>query len=383
MLNNIVVADTTGKELRMLVFDSYDFEVGHAANDFQITIKREEYEYMPEKARLYIPGTELGGLFRQLYTDTEHNTISPGGITWRGMMQKKIIQPASGQDYATDSGELNAIIKSRVEAAFPGLFAGVSDSTGVTVNWQYARYCTMEEGLKDLLQSVGYRLDLSYSQADAQVIAKAVPIIDYSSSIEFSSDMRVNYQMQQQGDGVNHLICLGKGELRNRVVRHLYIDGNGNIGTTQYYFGVDEVAEVYDSGGSEVNDLVKNGKERLKSVANKDVFNIKVDPEVEIAIGDIVGGRDYLSGMTMAAPVYSKIVKFNSGMAAIDYTLETDRMTVEDDEDALQSVQSLQTDALQTDALQSVQPINDLQTDALQSVEIEKPSLDMQKGLEA
>lgn len=330
MLNNIIVADENGKELRMLVFDSFDFEVGHDANDFQITIKREEYEYIPKKARLYIPGTELGGLFRQLYTDTEYGTISPGGITWRGMMQRKIIQPEAGQDYATDSGELNAIIKARVEAEFPGLFKGVTISTGETVNWQYERYCTLEDGLKRLLESVGYRLDLTYSQTQKKVIAQAVPIIDYSENIEFSSDMRVNYQMQQQGDGVNHLICLGKGELRNRVVRHFYINQRGKVSTTQYYFGVDEIVDVYDSGGSETPDLIKDGKKRLRELANKDVFNINVDPSMEIAIGDIVGGRDYLSGMTMAAPIWGKIIKYETGFTNIEYILETDKMEVEE-----------------------------------------------------
>lgn len=331
-MENLIVADENGTELRVLLFDTYDFEVGHDENDFQIVIKREEYEPIPKKARIYIPGTELGGLFRQLETDTNQGIICPGGITWRGMMTKKIIRPASGQDYATDSGELNAIIKARVEAEFPGLFIGVSTSTGETVNWQYERYCTLEDGLKKLLQSVGYRLDLQYSQADAAVIAQAVPIVDYSNNIEFSSDLRAHYQMQQQSDGVNHLICLGKGELKNRTVRDLYIDQDGNVSTTQYYTGIDEIAEVYDSGGSEVKDLVQNGTERLKELANKDVFEIGVDPEIEVAIGDIVGGRDYLSGMTMKAPVWSKIIKYVAGEILIEYKLEEDRMTVEEED---------------------------------------------------
>ena len=327
---NIIIADENGNEIRNLLFDTYDFEVGHDENDFQIVIKREEYESIPKKARIYIPDTELGGLFRQLDTDTEQGIICPGGITWRGMMTKKIIRPAAGADYATDSGELNAIIKAKVEAAFPGLFIGVSTSTGVTVNWQYERYCTLEDGLKKLLQSVDYRLDLSYSQSNKAVIAQAVPIVDYSDNIEFSSDMRANYKMQQQGDGVNHLICLGKGELKNRTVRDLYIDQNGNVSRTQYYTGIDEIAEVYDSGGSEVKDLIQNGTERLKELANKDVFEISVDPDMEIAIGDIVGGRDYLSGMTMTAPVWSKIIKYQAGETSIEYKLEEDRMTVEE-----------------------------------------------------
>ena len=174
---------------------------------------------------------------------------------------------------------------------------------------------------------------MQYSQADKAVIAQAVPIVDYSDSIEFSSDLRANYQMQQQGDGVNHLICLGKGELKNRTVRDLYIDQDGNVSRTQYYFGIDEIAEIYDSGGSEVKDLIQNGTERLKELANKDVFEISVDPEIEIAIGDIVGGRDYLSGMTMKAPVWSKIIKYAAGQIEIEYKLEEDRMVVEDDDE--------------------------------------------------
>lgn len=341
-MENLIVADENGKELRVLLFDTYDFEFGHDSNDFQVVIKREEYEKIPAKARIYIPGTELGGLFRQLETNTEQGIICPGGITWRGMMTKKIIRPAVGADYATDSGELNAIIKARVEAEFPGLFIGVNESTGETVNWQYERYCTLESGLKKLLQSVGYRLDLQYSQADKAVVAQAVPIVDYSDSIEFSSDLRANYQMQQQGDGVNHLICLGKGELKNRTVRDLYIDEDGNVSTTQYYFGIDEIAEVYDSGGSEEDDLVQNGTERIKELANKDVFEIGVDPEIEVSIGDIVGGRDYLSGMTMKAPVWSKIIKYSAGEISIEYKLEEDRMTVEEDNLSKSSIKTIE-----------------------------------------
>lgn len=341
MMDKVIVADKQGKELRFLLFDTYDFEVGREENSFEIVIRREEYEYIPPEGRLYIPGTELGGLFRQLDTDTEAGTIAVGGLTWRGMMTHKIIQPASGQDYAKDSGELNAIIKARVEAEFPGLFVGVNDSTGITVNWQYDRYCTMEAGLQKMLQSVGYRLDIQYSEPDNAVIVQAVPIIDYSNEVEFSSDMRANYQMQQQGDGVNHLICLGKGELKDRLVKDLYIDGDGNVSTTQFYFGVDEIAAVYDNSGAEEDDLTQNGADHLKSLANKDIFSIKVDPEIEVAIGDIVGGRDYLSGMTMTAPVWSKIIKFAAGAVEIEYVLEEDRMTIEESRAKVQNIEEV------------------------------------------
>ena len=114
------------------------------------------------------------------------------------------------------------------------------------------------------------------------------------------------------------------------------------MSTTQYYFGIDEIAEVYDSGGSEEDDLVQNGTERIKELANKDVFEIGVDPEIEVSIGDIVGGRDYLSGMTMKAPVWSKIIKYSAGEISIEYKLEEDRMTVEEDNLSKSSIKTIE-----------------------------------------
>lgn len=321
-MDNVIVADASGKELRTLLFSSYDFEVGRTENSFQVEIKRQEYEYIPKSGRIYIPGTEYGGLFRELDTSTKNDTIMPGGLTWRGMMQKKIIVPPSGQDYATDSGELNAIIKARVEAAFPGVFVGSDMSTGVSVTYQYERYCTLEDGLTKLLKTAGYKLNIEYSQAEKAVVVSAVPIADYSGSIEFSSDMQVHYLMHMQGDGINHLICLGQGELKDRTVYHLYVDQNGNIGTTQYYFGADEVAEVYDYAGAELDDLIQSGRERLREVMNDNRFEITVNPSIEIAVGDIVGGRDYLSGMTMTAPITGKIIRWANGFRTVEYRIE-------------------------------------------------------------
>ena len=321
----MIVADSSGKELRALLFSSYDFEVGETENSFQINIKRQEYETIPSGARLYIPGTEYGGLFRELNTNTKEDVISPGGLTWRGMMQKKIIVPRAGQDYAKDSGELNAVIKARVEAAFPGLFKGSTESTGVSVtNYQYDRYCTLEAGLTKLLKSKGYRLKIEYSQTDKAVIVSAVPIVNWSSTIEFSSDMQINYNMNMQGDGVNHLVCLGSGELSNRLVYDLYIDNNGNIGNTQYYFGVDEIAAVYDYPGAELGDLVQSGSNRLQELMNQNRFEITINSDIELAIGDIVGGRDYLSGMSVQSPVAGKIVKWENGFQTIEYKLENE-----------------------------------------------------------
>ena len=323
-MENLIVADKLGNEIRVLTFTSYDFEVGKTENSFQVKIRRKEYESIPSEGRIYIPGTEYGGLYRRIETNTKEDVICPGGITWRGMMQKKIIVPPAGEDYATDSGEINDIIRTRVQEAFPGMFIGTNTDTGITTNYQYNRYCTLEEGLTKMLKEVGYKLDIQYSQTDKAVVVQAVPIEDYAYDVEFSSDMELNYSMVMQKDGVNHLICLGSGELRDREVIDMYMDANGNITNTQYYFGVDEITDIYDYPGAETDDLRTNGERRFRDITNNNVFQITVNSNMDIAIGDIVGGRDYLSGMSMKAPITGKIVKWENGFRTIEYKLEDD-----------------------------------------------------------
>ena len=188
----IIVADANGAEVRSLLFTEYDFEIGDTENSFLVTCLRSEWETITDGSRIYIPGTEYGGLFKRLKTNTKNGTISAGGYTWRGMLQNKILCPDAGDDYATDSGELNAIIGARVSAAFPGLFVGSNESTGIEVDYQYNRYVTLYDGLKAMLKSVDYKMRISYDVETGKVVVEAVPIVDYSAQIEYSSDMNAN-----------------------------------------------------------------------------------------------------------------------------------------------------------------------------------------------
>ncbi len=323
-MNDIIVAAPNGTELRCMLFSEYDFEVGDEENSFLVTCPRAEWESVANDSRVYIPGTEYGGLFKRLETDTKNNSVAVGGLTWRGMLQKKIISPPSGQDYATDSGELNAILGARVSAAFPGLFVGSSESTGITVSYQYNRYTTLYDGLKALLKSVGYKMQIEYDQVLRKVVVSAVPIVDYSNEIEYSSDMSADYSMTIDRTGINHLICLGSGELKNRTVVHLYVDGNGVISQTQTFFNENEIAETYDYAGASRDDLIQSGIDQLKNEINLNEFNIELESEREVAVGDIVGSRDYITGYTVTAPITTKLIKFEDGLVKIEYKLSSD-----------------------------------------------------------
>lgn len=320
----IVVADANGVDQRALQFSEYDFEIGDDENTFLVTCLRSEWETIYEGSRIYIPNTEYGGIFKKLQTNTKNGTISCGGFTWRGMLQNKIICPPTGEDYATDMGELNSIIRSRVSSALPNLFDGSTESTGIEVTYQYNRYVSLYEGLKAMLKSVGYKMRISYDMDTGKVIVDAVPIVDYSPEIEYSSDMNANYYMTKEGMGVNHLICLGQGELAERVVVDLYVDENGDISQTQTYFDEDEITQIYDYAGASRDDLIQSGTDQLKNIRNHNSFRIDLESTKEVEIGDIVGGRDYTSGMRMTAPITTKIVRWRNGFETTEYKLSDD-----------------------------------------------------------
>jgi hypothetical protein len=327
-MSEVIIADASGVELRSILFREYDFEIGDKENSFLITCNRAEWENVPDNARIYIPGTEYGGIYKRLESDTRYNAVAVGGYTWRGMLQNKVICPPSGEDYAVDSGELNQILAWRVSTALPGLLVGSEEATGVTVSYRYGRYVTLYEGLKEMLRSAGYKMRIQYDQEQCRVVVDAVPIVDYSAQIEYSSDMNANYSMVINKMGVNHLICLGSGELKDRTVIHLYADVNGVISQTQTQFGADEVTDVYDYAGAEADNLIESGTDQMKANASKNEFAIDLESAQDVAVGDIVGCRDYITGNTMTAPITTKVVKWKNGFETVEYQL-SEEVTVE------------------------------------------------------
>lgn len=282
---------------------------------------------------VYIPDTEYGGIIGQVLTDTTLDYVELKGHSWRGRLAKKIIEPPAGQDYKKVSGELNAVMKDLIEPAFgrdesiDSIFYVPDTDTGVTVsNYQFDRYCTLLDGITKMLKSKGYKLQITFRRNTGEpgkVFVEAVPIVDYSPEIELSKDCQLNYTMEDIRDGVNHLVVTGKGELQDRNVLHLYVQKNGSIGKTQYYTGLDEIAEVYENTSTETDELEETSREKLQELMNKQTFKMDVASlGLDVNIGDIVGGRDYLTGMYMSKPVENITYSLTNGAEAKTYKLE-------------------------------------------------------------
>lgn len=276
---------------------------------------------------IYIMGTEYGGIVGEILTDTTLDYVELKGLTWRGRMAKKIIQPPTGSDYKVVSGELHTVMKELIEPEFDGLFVVSQEDTGISVNnYQFDRYCTLYDGLVKMLKSKWYRLQLSFRREQGEpgyLYIEAVPIVDYSNRIELSRDCQLNYTMDDKRDGVNHLIVAGKGELQDRNVLHLYVQEDGSIGTQQYYTGLQEIAEIYENTSTETDELWSKSAERLQELMNKKTFRMDVAKlGLDIGIGDIVGGRDYLTGMYMAKSVENIVYELIGDAESKTYKLE-------------------------------------------------------------
>lgn len=279
---------------------------------------------------VYIPNTEFGGVVDNVMTSTTLDYVELSGYTVRGKLSTVDIPIPSGKAYRTETGDIYTIMRNIVDARYSGLIRVVSGNYGTSLtNYQFDRYGYVLDGINKMLKSLGLKLVCRCVRSDGspvRVVLSAEPITDYSDSVEFSNDNLLSFTLEESRGGVNHLIALGKGELTDRIVIHKYIDQNGNVSNTQYYTGFDEVVSIYDYSSAESADLEKKATEKLLDLASKKKMGINiVDISYDLSIGDIVGGRDYLTGLYNSKPIENIIYTVNNGVESIKYKLEGER----------------------------------------------------------
>lgn len=324
---DLILATSSGVEECVLNYD-FDIDIG-ASNDFQVNLSYGTWDDRIQIGkRLYIPGTEYGGIIKYIQSDTTTGIITLKGFTWRGYLAHRFVVPPSGADYYVASGDLNSIIRNLV--SIPGFEVSQNDSGASVSNYKFNRYIDMASGLQRLCESVGYRLNIRYVQTDVSgyVLVEAVKAGNYGAIIEYSQDSIINFDSVDNQMGVNHLICLGRGELKDRLVVHLYADKNGNISQTQTITGIDEVIQTFDNSGAEAETLIETGTRRLKEMMGGKSFIPSVKTvENELFIGDIVSGKDYTTGNQVTQPITEKIIRRETGFLSFDYRIAEPEFT--------------------------------------------------------
>lgn len=324
------VANEKGEELGYIKEANYlDMELGET-NDFELEFsadawKEEAYNW---GYRIFIPNTEYGGLLEERKTSTGQGTVTWLGYTWRGLLNQKIIQPPDNQTHLVVSGDANKIIKGIIGSRFDSLFVVETEASGIEFkNYQFDRYCTVLDGLEKMLASKQARLKISYKQGtpgllDSAVLLSAVPVTDWSEYLEYSQDGRLTCTTEDYRRGINHLICAGEGEGTERQILHLYVQKDGSIGETQYYIGLEEREALYSYTSMEdLEQLKKDGIKQLENLRNYRGMEAHIN-NVDVDIGDIVGGRDRVTGMSIQQPVVGKILTIKDDEIDVEYKLK-------------------------------------------------------------
>ena len=313
---DLIFTNAQRSDQGILSTHSFDLSYGATENDFVLTVGANE-PMLEDKACVFIEGTEYGGMVGGIKASTYGETITYRGRTWHGILNSKVIQPDSGENYLIVSGNANEVLSFLIaRLGLSELFVADEKPSAVNISsYKFHRYCKGYEGIADMLADNGGKLKIIWK--DRAVHLSAEPIADYSES-PIDGDI-ATLTVEQNKDKVNHLICLGKGDLAAREVIHLYADQFGRIGDVQYYTGLNEIAETYENTNSE--NLRSDGEKKFAELRNNDKAEISLSETEGLIydIGDIVGANEYKSGVSVSAVVTQKIVKISNGVVSTEY----------------------------------------------------------------
>lgn len=313
---DLIYADAKRVDQGVLSAYAFDLSFGAGENDFEVTIGSGEAA-LEFNSFVYMEGTEYGGRIGGIKASTNGKTITYCGRTWHGIMNSKVIQPDTGEDYLVVSGDANEIIAALIaRLGLSGLFVAAEELSGVSISrYRFSRYCKGYDGIRSMLAANGAKLKILWQ--NRSVMLSAEPIVEYTDA-PVDGDI-ATLTVEQHKDKVNHLICLGKGDLAEREVIHLYVDQFGRIGDVQYFTGLDEIADTYENSNSD--NLRSDGITKLTELRNRDKAEVAL-PETEglsYDIGDIVCASEIKSGITVAEAVTQKIVKIKNGVVSTEY----------------------------------------------------------------
>lgn len=292
-------------------------------NDFEVRTSIGGIE-MDEGYYVYAEGSEYGGVIDSKRINTKDKTLYYSGRTWRGMLESKIIQPPTGQDYYKASGDLNVVLDTLIDDFDLGdLFYADSTLTGVEVtNYQFYRYTDVYSGIIRLLSNLDYKLVIEFDTSELKCRIGAVPVIDYGENQEVTSDL-YDFDIKKVGGTVNHLIGLGAGELKDRIVVHKYADANGTISDTQTLFGKDEIVAIYDYGSAESRqELEEQMLEQFQNMIGSDNIQITLN-EIDADVGDKLTAYEENTEIEAIQYVQSKVVTIDDETINVQHSAKT------------------------------------------------------------
>lgn len=313
---DLIVTDAAGTPSGSYASWTLDLAYGSGENDFDLRCPA----CLEPGCRWWVDGTGWGGIVDDVRTSVTggEGELTYHGRDWHGLLASKILEPDKGRDYLTMSGTIGMLLRTVISRIGLQDIITVTEGTSKTARWQFDRYCDAWSGLSKMLRASGLRLRITAAQngvtVDAPPITAAGDLID-SDLIDFDATLASH--------PVNHLICLGKGELKDRIVVHWYADHKGALSHTQTIKGADERTSVYELSNADVAELETKGKTKLQELRDTGSIDVDVTDGIDLDVGDTVTGRDNTTGLQVTAEITKKIVKISDGIPTVTYEATT------------------------------------------------------------
>lgn len=313
---DLIVTDTNGTPSAAVASWTLDLAYGSGENDFDLRCPAR----LQPGCRWWVDGTGWGGIVDDVKTSVTggEGELTYHGRDWHGLLASKILEPDKGKDYLTMSGTIGTLLRTVISRIGLQDIITVTEGTSKTARWQFNRYCDAWSGLSKMLRASGLRLRITAAQngvtVDAPPITAAGDLID-SDLIDFDATLASH--------PINHLICLGKGELKDRIVVHWYADHKGMLSHTQTIKGADERTSVYELATADAAELETKGKTKLQELRDTGSIDVDVTDGIDLDVGDTVTGRDNTTGLQVTAEITKKIVKISDGIPTVTYEATT------------------------------------------------------------
>ena len=314
---DLIYMNAAKEDVGVIADYTFDLAFGKDENNFECVVDTGSH-CCEAGFYLYYEGTEYGGVIDSIKVDTDKAEITYIGRTWHGILDSKILEPDG--DYLILSGEGNAVLASLIERMGLGaLFTASTEDSGIAVrNYKMNRYIGGYAGIRKMLKASGAKLNIAFKNGFVELSAR--PFVDYSKDEQFDTD-QIDFVIQKNFKPLNHVICLGAGNLAEREIIHVYADASGEISEAQTITGVDEVAATYDNANAESSEaLMQGGIDMIKASWGADKVDFDFDSNDEtFDIGDVVGAVEFTTGIQASSEITKKIVKIKDNTTTISY----------------------------------------------------------------
>lgn len=275
---DLIYANADKKDIGIIEPYSFDLAFGKDENNFECVVDINDH-CLRAGYIIYCENSEIGGIVDSIKVNTEKEQITYTGRSWHGILENKIISPDVGKDYLILDGESNAVISSLIKrAGLSNFFEASTASSGIYIEkYQVPRFEPCYTAIIEMLRQHKAKLKMLWKNGKVQI--SVLSAVDYTNISEFNS-YHNNLTVIKNYRPCNHLICLGKGDLADRKVIHLFTNEDGTVQpyskvenpitnddyildeSKRVIFGEKEVVQKYDLSNAETttNYVLLNSK---------------------------------------------------------------------------------------------------------------------------